>query len=75
MRELALELLEFIDDVVDELRSRREVDYVRTILTDGTSADKQVQTFRETGDLRAVVRSLVDETRDGVEQSARTYHV
>jgi glutamate---cysteine ligase / carboxylate-amine ligase len=75
MRELALELLEFIDDVVDELRSRREVDYVRTILTDGTSADKQVQTFRETGDLRAVVRSLVDETRDAVEQSARTYHV
>ena len=75
MRELALELLEFIDDVVDELRSRREVEYVRTILTDGTSAEKQVQSFRETGDLRAVVRSLVDETRDGVEQSARTYHV
>jgi carboxylate-amine ligase len=75
MRDLALELLEFIDDVVDELRSRREVDYVRTILTEGTSADKQVHTFRETGDLRAVVRSLVDETRDGVEQSARTYHV
>jgi glutamate---cysteine ligase / carboxylate-amine ligase len=75
MRDLALELLEFIDDVVDELRSRREVDYVRTILTEGTSADKQVHAFRETGDLRAVVRSLVDETRDGVEQSARTYHV
>src|SRR5215510_5425074 len=29
MRELALELLEFVDDVVDGLGSRREVDYVR----------------------------------------------
>ena len=75
MRDLALELLEFIDDVVDELGSRREVEYVRTILSEGTSAEKQVQTYRDTGDLRAVMRSLVDETRAGVEQSARTYHV
>jgi glutamate---cysteine ligase / carboxylate-amine ligase len=75
MRELALELLEFVDDVVDELKSRREIEYVRTILSEGTSAEKQVQVYRETGDLRAVVRALVDETRETVEQSARAYHV
>ena len=75
MRELAAELLEFVDDVVDDLGSRREIEYVRKILTDGTSAEKQVQVYRETGDLRAVVQSLVDETRESVEQSARTYHV
>jgi carboxylate-amine ligase len=75
MRELALELLEFVDDVVDGLKSRREIDYVRTILTEGTGAEKQTQVYRETGDLRAVVRSIVDETRESVEQSARTYHV
>ena len=75
MRELASELLEFLDDVVDDLGSRRELEYVHTILTDGTSAEKQVQVYRETGDLRAVVQSIVNETRDGVEQSARTYHV
>jgi carboxylate-amine ligase, YbdK family len=75
MRDLALELLEFIDDVVDELGSRSEVDYVRTILRDGTSADRQLRVFRETGDLRAVVRAIVEETRDSVEQSARAYHV
>ena len=28
MRDLALELLEFVDDVLDELGSRREVEYV-----------------------------------------------
>jgi glutamate---cysteine ligase / carboxylate-amine ligase len=75
MRDLAIELLEFIDDVVDELGSRREVEYVRKILADGTSAERQVQVYRETGDLRAVVRALVDETRESVEQSAKTYHV
>jgi carboxylate-amine ligase len=75
MRELAEELLEFIDDVIDDLGSRREIDYVRTILREGTSAEKQVQIYRETGDLRAVVRSIVEETRSEVEASLKTYHV
>jgi carboxylate-amine ligase len=75
MRDLAIELLEIVDDVLDELGSRREVDYVRKILADGTSADRQLRVFHETGDLRAVVRSVVDETRESVEQSARTYRV
>jgi len=75
MRELALELLEFVDDVVDELGSRREVEYTKTILAEGTSAERQLQVYRETGDLRAVVRSIVDETRESVEHTARTYHV
>jgi carboxylate-amine ligase len=75
MRELAGELLEFIDDVVDELGSRSEVEYVRTIVREGTSADRQLRVFRDSGDLRAVVRAVVDETRDSVEQSARAYKV
>src|SRR5438105_1108573 len=75
MRELALELLEFVDDVVDDLRSRREIEYVKKILADGTSAERQVDVYRHTGDLRALVQSIVEETRDGVEQSARAYKV
>ena len=75
MRDLALELLEFVDDVVDDLRSRREVEYVKKILADGTSAERQVDVYRHTGDLRAVVQSIVEETRESVEQSARTYKV
>jgi glutamate---cysteine ligase / carboxylate-amine ligase len=75
MRDLALELLQFVDDVVDELGSRREVEYVRKILAEGTSAERQLRVYRETGDLTAVVRALVDETREEVEQSARTYRV
>src|ERR1700752_2501412 len=43
MRDLARELLAFVDDVVDDLGSRREVEYVRKILSDGTSAERQGQ--------------------------------
>jgi carboxylate-amine ligase len=68
MRELALELLEFIDDVVDELGSRREVEYVHRVLAEGTSADRQLAVFRQTKDLRAVVQHVVAETRAGVER-------
>jgi carboxylate-amine ligase len=70
MRDLAIELLEFVDDVVDDLGSREEISYVRTILRNGTSADQQLGVFRQTGDLRDVVRFVVEETRRGIEQSA-----
>jgi carboxylate-amine ligase len=68
MRDLALELLEFVDDVVDDLGSRHAVGYVHTILREGTSADRQLAVFRETGDLKAVVRYVVQETKAGIEQ-------
>ncbi len=66
VRDLIYELLEIIDDVVDELGLRRDVEYVHTILKDGTSADRQIRVFRETGDLKAVVDHLVDETKAGL---------
>ena len=62
MRQLALELLEFVDDVVDELGSRREVEYVHTILAEGTSADRQLRVFDGQGDLRAVVEHVAAES-------------
>ena len=68
MRELALELLEFVDDVVDPLGSREAVNHVHAILRDGTSADRQLAVFRRTGDLNAVMRHLIDETRSAVER-------
>jgi carboxylate-amine ligase len=69
-RTLVRELLEwFVDDVLDELGSRKEVEYAFTILEQGTSADRQIARFRETGDLKAVVDSLIVETADGVVDS------
>lgn len=66
LRSLIQELLEFVDDVVDELGCREEVNYVNTILENGTSADRQLRVFQETGDLRAVVDLLMKETLEGV---------
>jgi carboxylate-amine ligase len=63
MRELALELLAFVDDVVDELGSRRQVSWILDILRDGTSADRQLRVFEQTQDLKAVVAHLVRETK------------
>ncbi|MGE0128343.1 MAG: carboxylate-amine ligase [Blastocatellales bacterium] len=60
------ELLEFVDDVVDELGSREEISYVYKILQEGTCADRQLRVFKETGDLRAVVDLLIKETLEGV---------
>lgn len=66
-RELIREMIEwFIGDVVDELGSRREVEYAYRILEEGTSADRQLATFKRTGSLRAVVDQLVQETEEGV---------
>ena len=62
MRDLAIELLEFIDDVVDDLGSRQAVEYVHTILAEGTSADRQLRVLKNGGDTRAVVDMLAGET-------------
>src|SRR6266852_5182037 len=71
MRELALELLEFVDDVVDDLGSRSAVEYIHTILNEGTSAERQLGVYEETKDLRAVVKQIVAETRAGVTSTHR----
>ncbi len=67
-RDLIRELIEwFIGDVVDELGSRKEVEYVYRILEEGSSADRQLAVFEQTGDLRAVVDQLITETAEGLE--------
>ncbi len=62
---LTEELLEFVDDVLDDLGIRDEVGYVNTILSGGTSADRQIKVFEDTEDLQAVVDHVVAETREG----------
>jgi len=52
--------------VVDELGSRAQVEYAFKILDGGTSADRQLAVYEQTGDLKAVVDHLIAETREGV---------
>ncbi|WP_138475164.1 carboxylate-amine ligase [Dyadobacter bucti] len=64
---LVMELLEFIDDVIDELGSRKEIDYIHKIMEMGTGADRQLAVFEETGSLNAVVDYIVSETKIGLD--------
>ena len=66
-RELIREMIEwFIGDVIDELGSRKEVEYAYRILQEGSSADRQLATFQRTGDMKAVVDQLIRETSEGL---------
>jgi carboxylate-amine ligase len=65
-RELILEYLDFVDDVLDELECRKEVEYVQAMLDRGSGADRQLQVFAETGDLRKVVEYIIAETEVGL---------
>jgi glutamate---cysteine ligase / carboxylate-amine ligase len=65
-RELILEYLDFVDDVLDELECRKEAEYVQAILDRGSGADRQLKVFSETNDLRKVVEYMVAETAAGL---------
>jgi len=65
-RDLILELLDFVDDVVDELGSRKEIEHIHTILARRTSAEEQLRVFEETKDLNAVVDRLIQLTMENV---------
>jgi glutamate---cysteine ligase / carboxylate-amine ligase len=66
VRDLIRELLDFVDDVLDDLDSRKEIEHIHTILERGTSADEQLQVYHETNDLNAVVDRLIERTTEGV---------
>jgi carboxylate-amine ligase len=68
MRESISELLDFVDDVLDDLNSRREIHYLRALLEDprGTGADRQLAIYRETNDANAVTDYLLQTAMEGI---------
>ena len=61
-RHLIYELLDFVDDVVDDLGSRSALSNIERILKEGTGADRQLAVFSRTGSLDKVVDYIVEET-------------
>jgi len=70
LRSLMDEYLAFVDDVVDDLDSRQEIEYIRKMLVMGSGADRQLKVFRETGDLQKVVDYIIAETELPLESPA-----
>jgi len=67
-RDLIEEYLDFVDDVLDELDCRAEVEYVREIMKMGTGADRQLDVYSKTGDMKAVVDYIIEETEIGLDE-------
>ncbi len=65
-KELIEELLFFVDDVLDELGSRNEIEFVRNICKNGTGADRQLKVWNETADIKKVVDFIIEETHQGL---------
>jgi carboxylate-amine ligase len=64
-RDLIHELISwFIDDVVDDLGSRKEIDFAYEIMEHGTSSDRQLSTWTKSRDMNAVIKQLIQETNE-----------
>jgi carboxylate-amine ligase len=73
MRNSIGELLDFVDEMVDDLGSRQEMNYLRNLLEDpkGTGADRQLTVFRESGSIDALNKFLMQQTMEGIPKSWR----
>ncbi|MBK6516397.1 MAG: carboxylate-amine ligase [Polyangiaceae bacterium] len=60
------ELLDFVGEAADIFGTQDDLDRVRAICRDGSSADRQLRVFKETGSLKAVVDDLAEQTMLGV---------
>jgi carboxylate-amine ligase len=60
-RLLIFELLDFVDDVVDELGSRHMIDNVAKMFEKGTGADRQLVVYQQTNSLVSVVDYIHDQ--------------
>jgi carboxylate-amine ligase len=69
-RSLLNELMEFVSTEVDELGSRREMAHIERIMREGTGADRQLEVFHRTNDMKAVVDQIVAETYEGLHEVA-----
>jgi carboxylate-amine ligase len=72
-RELIRELLEFVDDQVDELGSRDEINVIHNILENGSGADRQIRIYNETGDVREVAKYISAQTQIGLLDDVTPY--
>lgn len=65
LRDLIGELLEFISEASDIFKSQRDLDRIREICRDGSSADRQLAIFAGTNSLHAVVDDLIEQSSLG----------
>ena len=65
-RVLIYELLDFVDDVVDELGSRHRLSYIHKILEQGTGADRQLAVYEPNKNLVEVTSYISSNFLNGI---------
>ena len=60
-RLLIYELLDFVDDVVDDLGSRHFINYISKMMEQGTGADRQLAVYEKTNNLVSVADYIHDQ--------------
>ncbi len=68
-KKLICELMDFVDDEIDQLDSRQEIQYVRKIIEDGTGADRQLAVWNQYHDLKKIVDYIIEETYIGLDEN------
>jgi carboxylate-amine ligase len=66
-RALIYELLDFVEEVVDDLGIREEINYIPTMLQRGSGADRQLEIFEQSNDMDQVVDYIIEETHHGLD--------
>jgi carboxylate-amine ligase len=65
-RALIIELLDFVDDVVDEVGCRDDLQYIHKILEGGTGADRQLAVYQQNSSFVDVVDYITSQTLKGI---------
>lgn len=60
------ELLEFVDEVVDDLGCRKELEYISKMCEMGTGADRQLEVWEQSFEPARVVDLIIEETHIGI---------
>jgi carboxylate-amine ligase len=66
VRALIGELLDFCEETSEIFGSQHELERIRTILKEGTSADRQLKVFAKTQSYEAVVDDLIEQSSIGL---------
>jgi carboxylate-amine ligase len=72
-RDLIRELLEFVDDVVDDLGSRKELEFIHEILEMGSGADRQIKVYEATNSFDEVVAYIHKQSTMGLHDDVGPY--
>jgi carboxylate-amine ligase len=66
IRHLVEELLEFVGESAEIFKSHSDLERIRTLMKEGSSADRQLRVFEETKSYHAVVDDLIEQSKMGV---------